>query len=279
MSRYVLGLLASFFLFASFILGLFILIGQLSNRPFINLISFVRAFNPRYDLSYDFGLWSYCQGKAYSPIESCSKAIPAYNWAATTGFDQMLPRHSSSKTISRVFTANFILYFIGAGLSFLLWLASLPSLCCKQIKNGQRVRSAVMSSLTGFTFLVMLAALVMGLVLVIGSVKAIGNASEDWQGHAGIAIWFTIGSVVSLFLAFICYTIRTCIKPSRRTTAERYEKPFELPTHDPVGHTPQPAPTEPYNHLTHSSSMSQQYSPNLNIQYLSPIYNSGRQHT
>lgn len=60
MSRYLLGLLASFFLFASFILGLFILIGQLSNKPFINIISFVHALSPQYDLSYDFGLWQVC---------------------------------------------------------------------------------------------------------------------------------------------------------------------------------------------------------------------------
>jgi hypothetical protein len=57
MSRYLLGVLASFFLFASFILGLFILIGQLSNKPFINIISFVHANNPQYNLSYQFALW------------------------------------------------------------------------------------------------------------------------------------------------------------------------------------------------------------------------------
>lgn len=57
MSRYLLGLLGSFFLFASFILGLFILIGQLSNKPFINLIAFVHAINPPSNLSYQFGLW------------------------------------------------------------------------------------------------------------------------------------------------------------------------------------------------------------------------------
>ncbi|KAG1452910.1 hypothetical protein G6F56_007699 [Rhizopus delemar] len=192
----------------------------------------------------------------------------------------MLPNYASSGLINHVFTANFILYFIGAGLSFLLWLSSLPSLCCKRMKRGQRARSGIMAFWTGFTFLVMLAALIMGLVLVISSVKAISRASEDWQGHAGNAIWFTIGSVVSLFLAFLCYSIRTCIKPNRTKIdrTEHDEKPFELPVHEPTNHTPQPLHAQPSHSQTYSSSLSQQYSPNLNIQYLSPIYNSGAQH-
>ncbi|KAG1154189.1 hypothetical protein G6F37_009681 [Rhizopus arrhizus] len=220
----------------------------------------------------------------------------------------MLPNYASSSLINHLFTANFILYFIGAGLSFLLWLASLPSLCAagRRMKRGRRACAGLMALLTGFTFLVMLAALILGLVLVISSVKAIGQTSDAWQGHAGIAVWFTIGSVVSLFLAFLCYTMRSCLKTQNVHPAKRKYQPFDLPAHQPTHQQNTPQMPHSYDHQPlnnqyqttnqtshypmanpihtgqvdsstehYPSSLSQQYSPNLNMQYLSPIYNSG----
>lgn len=33
------------------------MIGQLSNKPFLNILYFVQANNRQYNLSYGFGLW------------------------------------------------------------------------------------------------------------------------------------------------------------------------------------------------------------------------------
>lgn len=52
-----LHLIASFFLFAAFILTLLVIIGQVSNKPFLNILYFVQANNGQYNLSYNFGLW------------------------------------------------------------------------------------------------------------------------------------------------------------------------------------------------------------------------------
>ena len=94
-----------------------------------------------------------------------------------------------------------------------------------------------MSSATCLTFFVMLAALIIALILVITSVKAIGSVTQDWQGHAGISIWFTIGMVISLLLAFLCYCLRACFR--RRTveprkSAYRKSAPFALQAHAPA---------------------------------------------
>lgn len=49
--------LGSLFLLFSFILELFLMIGQLSNRQFLNKLYYVSAWNPQQNLAYNFGLW------------------------------------------------------------------------------------------------------------------------------------------------------------------------------------------------------------------------------
>ncbi|CEI90482.1 hypothetical protein RMCBS344292_04807 [Rhizopus microsporus] len=179
---------------------------------------------------------SYCTGVPYASVQGCHGNTAAYNWATTPGFNQMLPGYASSRRVDNLFTTNFILYFVGAGLSFFLWLASLFSLCSFK-RRGGRGFSMFMSSATCLTFFVMLAALIIALILVITSVKAIGSVTQDWQGHAGISIWFTIGMVISLLLAFLCYCLRACFR--RRTveprkSAYRKSAPFALQAHAPA---------------------------------------------
>lgn len=94
-----------------------------------------------------------------------------------------------------------------------------------------------MSSATCLTFFVMLAALIIALILVITTVKAIGSVTQDWQGHAGMSIWFTIGMVISLLLAFLCYCLRACFKPRTvepHKSTYRKSAPFALQAHSPA---------------------------------------------
>lgn len=49
--------LGSLFLLFSFILELFIMIGQLSNRVVLNNLYYASAWNREQNLAYNFGLW------------------------------------------------------------------------------------------------------------------------------------------------------------------------------------------------------------------------------
>lgn len=176
-----LHLIASFFLFAAFILTLLVIIGQVSNKPFLNILYFVQANNGQYNLSYNFGLWSYCQGEYNAPVQQCSQPVAAYDWAKTPGFSQMLPSYANSKNLERVFLAFFILYFIGMIFSFLLWVATLPfalfCCCSRRVKNTGRIFDLVMATFVTITFFIMFVALVLALVLVVGTVKAVSGGS------------------------------------------------------------------------------------------------------
>ncbi|KAI8647599.1 SUR7/PalI family-domain-containing protein [Parasitella parasitica] len=328
MVQRILGLAASFFVFSSFILELFVMIGQLSNKPFLNLIYFLKSNNPQYNLSYGFGLWSYCQGTYNGPVESCSPPKAAFDWYTAPGFSDMLPTYASSRRVNALFLALFILYFIGLIFSFLLWIATLPvSVCCciKRFRHnpGNRPIDITMAFLCGLNFLIMLVVLILALVLVIGSVKAITGASIYWEGYAGNALWLTIASAASLFLATVCYLFKACchggtsygkggssngIRVSPDNNHAYKSQPFDLTPHQPcynndspmIAHRqPQPQPTLPQPHLLQQpapsrnnlypqqqqqqqdvsiSSLSQQYSPGLQTQYLDPIYGSHNAH-
>ncbi|KAL9553589.1 hypothetical protein MBANPS3_003223 [Mucor bainieri] len=323
MIQRILGLAASFFVFSSFILELFVMIGHLSNKPFLNVIYFLKANNPEYDLRYSFGLWSYCQGPYGGSIQNCSSPRAAYDWATTPGFSQMLPGYASSKRLYALFLALFILYFVALIFSFLLWIATLPvSLCCctKRFRHnpGNRPLDITMAMICGLNFLIMLVVLILALVLVIGSVKAISGASIYWNGHAGNALWLTIASVASLFLATVCYLFKACchhghyngnrrVSPDLDNNHAYKNQPFDLtPHHQPYYASTSPMisnqhaqqqPTLPQPHLLQQStanqnylypqqqqqpqqqdvsisSLSQQYSPGLQPQFLVPIYGS-----
>lgn len=162
----------------------------------------------------------------------------------------MLPSLASSKSVERVFLALFILYFIGLILSFLLWVTTI-TFCGVHKRVGNRVFDAVMGSLTLLNFLVMFVAMIIAITLVVNSVKAVSGASTYWSGHAGISLWFTIASVVALFLAALCYLLQFCCGSGRRNddfgmvggarggrVNPAYSKPFDLTPHQPVTHTP-----------------------------------------
>ncbi|KAI9485667.1 MAG: hypothetical protein EXX96DRAFT_474512 [Benjaminiella poitrasii] len=241
------------------------MIGHLSNKPFINLIYFLKANNPRYKSSYSFGLWSYCQGQYNAPIQNCSRAVAAYDWARTPGFDQMLPTYAASTHVSRVFLALFILYFISLILSFLLWLTTLLFIFGRVRRTkGYHGTMAILSALN---LVIMLIVLILSLIVVITSAKIISRASIYWSGYAGNAVWLTIAAVFAWLFATLCYLFRACLKNDNRrssyqstygnnhifptlTREKEYEsnRPFDLTQyHQPYMHQPlnHPLPTVP----------------------------------
>lgn len=186
-----------------------------------------------------------------------------------------------------------------------------------------------MTVFTCINLLVMVVVLIIAIILVVDSVKAVSR-SPSWYGKPGISLWFTIASVVSLFLASVCYLIKSCCsgKHSSGTSSLGRVDPntpagnkhayrnnaFDL-THQTQTYTPammnsgiqtqqppyqanntignqqphqqyysqQPitSPTTHQNQQQHQlqqpysiSSLSQQYSPGLQPQYLTNMYDN-----
>ncbi|KAI8882955.1 hypothetical protein K501DRAFT_250539, partial [Backusella circina FSU 941] len=188
--------LGSIFLLFSFVLELFILIGQAGNTSFLRKLNFLVARNQPQNLTYTAGLWNYCQGDYQGVINSCTKGKPAFNWAQIPGIAQALPNKADSWFVTSLFLAMFCLFFIGCGLSFILWCLSIPVVCMKR-----RAFHFSLGSFTFINFLVMLAALILSLVLIISGSKQLHEADNNWYGRAGDSLWCAIGAVVSLLLA------------------------------------------------------------------------------
>ncbi|KAI8336254.1 SUR7/PalI family-domain-containing protein [Chlamydoabsidia padenii] len=193
--------LGCLFTFASFILNLFIVIGQLSNKPFINRLYFAQATQQNSGQYYNLGLWNYCTSTDQG-VQSCSHPKAGYNWIETPGINQALPSLHLSHGL---FLGVFILFIIGLCFSFLLWIAGMP-LCCVRARSV----GASMSTFVMITFLVMLTALIMELVLILRGNYLLHNADPTWTGHAGNSLWLTIGSVFSLLFAFFFYGGSCC---------------------------------------------------------------------
>ncbi|KAI9470633.1 MAG: SUR7/PalI family-domain-containing protein [Benjaminiella poitrasii] len=196
--------LGSLFLLFSFLLELFIIIGQLSNRNFINKIYYVKAWNNQ-GQSYNLGLWNYCTGGANDAVTGCSSPHPAYNWAQTPNIIDAVPNMANSFRAKSLFLGLFILVFIALGFSFIFWLMSFPICCLRRRSLGHS-----MSTFAFINFLIMLVALILALVLVLSGIRSLTGGTSTWQAHAGNALWIHIGAVVSLFLAFLCYSGGSC---------------------------------------------------------------------
>ncbi|KAI8099601.1 SUR7/PalI family-domain-containing protein [Halteromyces radiatus] len=207
--------LGSFFTFASFILNLFIVIGQLSNRAFINRLYFAQAYHLSSSQYYNLGLWNYCTSNDQG-VQSCSHPTPGYNWVDTPAINQTLSSLPLSKGL---FLGAFILFIIGLCFSFILWVISMP-LCC--VKH--RAVGGSMSTFTFITFLVMLTALIMELVFIIRGNYLLHSVDPTWTGHAGNSLWLTIGSVVSLLFAFFSYGGSCCCIGGKGAATSRKSK-------------------------------------------------------
>ncbi|KAI8069932.1 hypothetical protein BC940DRAFT_296511 [Gongronella butleri] len=192
------SLFGTFFTFASFILHLFIIIGQLSNRPFLNILSFANLVDKSTNQQYNLGLWNYCSAPANGAVQSCAQPVAAYNWYKTPGISTVVPNPPSMS--SGLFLALFILLFVCLGLSFIVWLVSMPLTSVRH-----RAVGCSLSTLMIISFLADLAALILALYLVLSTIANVTGASSNWTGYASNSLWLTIGAVVALLFAFMSF--------------------------------------------------------------------------
>ncbi|KAI9258494.1 SUR7/PalI family-domain-containing protein [Sporodiniella umbellata] len=209
--------LGSLFLLFSFVLELFILIGQLSNKVFLRDLSFGSAWNTGQNTRYNVALWNYCSADVSGTVNSCAHPKAAFNWANTPDISNFLQTEANSGFINSLFMATFVLFFIACGWSFLLWLASMP-ICCFR----RRFLGYSMFALTFINFLVMLAALILVLVNLLSGVKYV-TANPGWNAHAGNLLWIAIGATVSLLIASMFFICGSVGGKSRRSKKVRDE--------------------------------------------------------
>jgi hypothetical protein len=162
----------------------------------------------------------------------------------------MLPEHANSTLIRGVFLGMFILYFLVLGFSFILWLLSLPFgvfFCVRKLRNnpGGRPLDITMAIWSGVSCIITFVAMVMAIVYIVSFDRNISNASFYWNGHAGYSLWFTIGVLIALFLATLCYAFKSCAGVgNQRIDDEEFvhkkshtrvqpEQPFDLAPHQP----------------------------------------------
>ncbi|KAI8982989.1 SUR7/PalI family-domain-containing protein [Pilobolus umbonatus] len=196
--------LGSLFLVISFIMELFLLIGQVSNTHVLSAVNYVVAWKSGEDLSYRMGLWNYCTGNGNLEVQSCEKGHPAYNWANTPGISDAVPDMASSVMVKSLFVAMFTLIFIACGFSFIFWVCSLP-ICFTR----RRLLGASMTTLVFINFLIMLVVVILALVLVLSGIRHLTSADPTWDAHAGNSLWITIGACIALLISFICYCLAT----------------------------------------------------------------------
>ncbi|KAI8381409.1 SUR7/PalI family-domain-containing protein [Radiomyces spectabilis] len=233
--------LASLFALFAFLLQLFTLIGQVSNRVFLRHLYLAHAQNAPQNQAYNMGLWNYCNTDMSGNVNSCDSPRPGYNWANTPGISQALPNQAGSKRIKSLFLALFALVFIGMGLSFFLWLISMPFSCF-----GRRGVSASLSGYSFINFLVTLASLILALVLALRGLHILRNADSNWNGYLGNSIWCLVGATAATLMSFLLNTLSGfCVR--RRRDDARIDPAVgakQPPPGDP--YQPQPVTNEPY---------------------------------
>ncbi|KAI8142201.1 SUR7/PalI family-domain-containing protein [Fennellomyces sp. T-0311] len=232
------ALLGSLFLLFSFLLHLFPMIGQLSNRQFLRHMYFQQAYNRPANSVYQNGLWNYCSGTLQG-IESCSSPHQSYNWGNTPVIGQMVPQQyqPNGGHFRHLFTGLFALTMAGTVISFLLWLMSLPIMfCCG--RRSHRAPGIFMSTMTFTNFLVTIAAIILALILAISTNKGL---TDGWQGRAGNSIWSLLGAMGALLIGFMCFNGTCCGRRTRVADPElgpRKPGMFSKPT----AHAPPPPP-------------------------------------
>ncbi|KAG0172692.1 hypothetical protein DFQ28_009670 [Apophysomyces sp. BC1034] len=142
-----------------------------------------------------------------------------------------------------------------------------------------------MASLLFVNFLVLLVCLILALVVTLRGIRLLGDADPSWLGHAGNSMWLTIGAVVSLFLAFLFYTLGACcykprarkqVDPEYKGGPESVASPYVAPAHPFYHQQQQRLFQQPFHHpaTMGQQPQQQQYTPMMQHQQLP---NDGRE--
>jgi uncharacterized membrane protein YciS (DUF1049 family) len=201
------GHLATFFCFAALVLQIFTMIGTTYNKPFLHDLYFAKLVMGS-DF-YIFGLWSYCTGSD-STVTTCSKPVAAFDWSTAEGLSQLDGLHS----LDKVFLANFILYWIALGLTFIALVVTVMS-------HFRRGPDLCATFGTFIAFVVMLAVFVIVLVVSIRGINIAKGVDSSVHGYLGPSTWCTLGAFVALLFASVGYCVACIFGPGRVRSSEK----------------------------------------------------------
>lgn len=205
------GHLATFFTFSALVLQVFTMIGLTYNKPFLRDLYFAKMeTGANYIL---FGLWSYCTGTTSGGVQTCSKPVPGFDWSQASGVADFA---GDMENMNKLFLANFILYWIALGFTFVALVVTVMS-------HYRRGPDFCASIITMIAFVVMLVVFVFVLVVSIRGINLAKNASSSVSGTLGPSTWMTLGAFAALLFASVGYCFACICGPGRRVrNQEKY---------------------------------------------------------
>ncbi|KAI9269329.1 actin cortical patch SUR7/pH-response regulator pali [Phascolomyces articulosus] len=207
----MLPFLATFFDFAALVLQIFTLLGSTYDRPFLRDLFFAKLeLDGR--TFFNFGLWSYCTG-SNDEVTMCSKPEPAFDWTTVPGaeFDTIA---ESFDGLQKVFLANFILYWIGFGLTLFAMIITF-------LTGFRRGSDFLASFLTFIAAIVMIVVFIILMVVSMRGVNHLNDAGSSATGHLGPSMWMTLGAMVALLLSSFWYCLTCCFGAGRKVHEDK----------------------------------------------------------
>jgi len=212
------GWLASFLMFAAWLLQLFTIIGGLNRSlTFLNEVYYSRVQNA--NQATNFNLWNSCQEQPIGTVTSCGSPQAGYDWASQAPYNTVPGATGHSKA----FLALFVVTWIAFGLTTLILLSSLCTHCCCRKRMSSRWYDFNHFWWTLIAWLAQLAALVLALLLGIRGGNLIQNAISGTSTSLGPSTWMSVGALAALTLALLMYCCGFCCGGRRkRQTADTY---------------------------------------------------------
>ncbi|KAI9471864.1 MAG: actin cortical patch SUR7/pH-response regulator pali [Benjaminiella poitrasii] len=206
--------LASIFAFAALLLQFFTLLGNTYNVRFLRDMYFARLTKNSHDF-IDFGLWGACYG-SNNTITYCNTPKPAFDWSKADGLDEFVSTLSLEGHYSKVFLAEFILYWCGFALTLFAFIFSVST-------HYNRVTDSLAALATSVAFLVLAALFVM---LIVVAYRVIHTAISSFDnglihGSIGSATWMTLGAMAGLLFATIYYCLGCLFRARRKVNYDK----------------------------------------------------------
>jgi hypothetical protein len=213
------GWIATFLMFAAWLLQLFTIIGGLNNLPFLNEIYYSRAQSG--NQATVFNLWNSCQEQPVGTVTSCSPTQAAYDWSSQAPYNTV-PGLSGHKGL---FLALSITTWIAFGITTLTLLCSLCTHCCCRRKMSSHWFDFNHFWWTLIAWLAQLAAFILALVIGIRGGYLISHHISGTSTSLGPSTWMSLGALAALTLALAMYCCGFCCgrrRRSRQTTDQAY---------------------------------------------------------
>lgn len=203
------GHLANFFTFAALVLQIFSMIGLTYNVPFLRDLYFAKIETSSQFVI--FGLWSSCSGSSSGGVNMCSKPVPGYDWSTATELGNYV---GDLESMHKLFLANFILYWIALGFTFIALVVTIMS-------SFRRGPDFLASMMTFVAFVVMLVVFVIVLVISIRGINTAKGVDSSVRGVLGPSTWMTLGAFVALLFSSVGYCFACICGPGRVRSSEK----------------------------------------------------------